>query len=85
MCTNVHDQLADGPVDQAVDRPESSAPGSCLDRSGGRSMAQRSKIQPLAGRPGGRPIGDQSAELASNGHILEAYKRGFPWTVFYKI
>jgi len=39
----------------------------------------------VGGRPGGRLTAGRPAELASNGHNLEAYKRGFPWTVFYKI
>ena len=85
-----------GPVDRTVDRQRVSA--LCKwPRSTGRSTAGHLPVYgrpagrpqfltvgnpTVGGRPGGRPTAGRPAELASNSHILGAYKRGFPWTVF---
>ena len=73
------------PVDRAVDRQRVSA--LCIrlrstDRSTGGSTVGNPTI---GGRPAGRLTAVWTAELASNGQILDAYKSGFLWTVFYKI
>ena len=88
-----------GPVDRTVDRQRVSALWKWPGRPAGRPLGHcpeggRPASRPtfpmvrnltVHGRPGGRPTAVQTAELASNGHIFEAYKRGFSWTVFYKI
>ena len=63
MCTGRAQRLAIRPVDRAVDRlkaPHSRVGGG---RPGGRPMAQRSEILPLASRPGGRPTAEIFAVL----------------------
>ena len=89
--TDVPNMPSQGPVDRTVDRQRASA----LWKWPGRPLGHC----PVCGRPVGRPIcptvknstiGGRlsavlTAELASNGHILDAYKRGFPWAVLYNI
>ena len=90
--------LTGGPIDRPGRPPESSALWKwprLTERSTGRelllsvsrprSTAGTTVRNLTVGRSTGRSTASSpDSELASNGHIFEAYKRGFSWTVLYK-
>jgi len=92
MCTNVRSK---GRSTARLTDRDSLLSVNGTDRPGGRRQGHLPVYGQPAGRPlfptvknltvGGRPTAGRPAELASNGHILGAYKLGLPWTVFYKI